>query len=160
MSEPVQDLAVFKGTVTLTLRGPDGEIKHEETLNNVITATGIAHMANRISGISAPAAMGWLGIGTGISAAAITDALLGVEVARVPLSPTVSLTSTTVTNDTINYQATFGPNVPATPQAITEAGVFGVVTPATGPMLNRLMFSAINKGIADSLSITWKVKVA
>ena len=153
-----QETAAFQGLVELTLRDVDGNIKHSETLSNIITATGLAHMANRISGVSAPTAMGWMAVGTGATAAAVSDTLLGAEVARAALSPGVSLTTTTQTNDTINYQATFGAGVGT--GALTEAGVFGVVTANTGPMLNRLVFSVINKGASDSLSITWRVKVA
>lgn len=154
----VKEILAVKGTVHLVLTGPDGKIKQEQLVENIITATGLAHMANRISGVSAPAAMGWMAVGTGAVAAAVADALLGAEVARVALSPAVSLVTTTQANDTIQYQATFGPGVGTA--ALTEAGVFGVVTANTGPMLNRLVFAVINKGASDSLSITWKVKVA
>lgn len=154
----VKEITAVKGTVHLVLTGPDGEIKDERFLDNIITATGLAHMANRISGVSSPAAMGWMAVGTGATAAAVGDVLLGTEVARAALSPGVSLTTTTQTNDTINYQATFAAGTAT--GALTEAGVFGVVTANTGPMLNRLVFSVINKGAADALSITWRVKVA
>jgi hypothetical protein len=155
---PPSETTKFKGTVELVLRDESGNIKQEETLDNIITAVGLAHMANRISGVSAPAAMGWMGVGTGATAAAVGDTLLGAEVARVALSPVVAIVTTTQTNDTIQYQATFGPGVGT--GALTEAGVFGVVTANTGPMLNRLVYTVINKGASDSLSITWKVKIA
>jgi hypothetical protein len=152
------EVTAIKGTVELVLRDAQGNIKQEQTVQNIITATGLAHMANRISGISSPAAMGWMAIGTGAAAAAVTDTLLGAEIARVALSPAVSLVTTTQANDTIQYQATFGAGVGT--GALAEAGVFGVVTANTGPMLNRLVFAVINKGASDALSITWKVKVA
>lgn len=158
MNDKVNEKISAKGTVSLILRDRFGNIKQEQTVSNIITATGIAHMANRISGVSTPAAMGWMAIGTGNTAAAVGNTLLVTEVARVALSPAVSLSTTTEANDTINYQATFGAGVAT--GALTEAGVFGVVTANTGPMLNRLVFSVINKGALDSLAITWKVKVA
>lgn len=152
------ELTKMTGTVTLTLTDKNGNVKQEQTLSNIITAVGLAHMADRISGVSSPAAMGWMAVGTNAVAAAVGNTLLGAEVARVALSPAVSIVTTTQANDTILYQATFGAGVGT--GALTEAGVFGVVTANTGPMLNRLVFAVVNKGASDLLAISWKVKVA
>ena len=157
-TKPPVEVTAIKGTVHIVLRGPDGKIKQEQTVNNILTATGLTHMANRISGVSAPAAMGWMAVGTNNTAAAVGNTLLGAEVARVALSPAVSLVTTTQANDTIQYQATFGAGVGT--GALVEAGVFGVATANTGPMLNRLVFGVITKDAADSLGFTWKVKIA
>ena len=157
ISKP-QEITKFEGLVELVLTNAQGEVIDKRLEKNIITATGLAHMANRISGVTAPAAMGWMAVGTGAVAAAVGDTLLGAEVARVALSPAVSLVTTTQSNDTIQYQATFAAGTGT--GALTEAGVFGVVTANTGPMLNRLVFSVINKAATDALSITWKVKIA
>jgi hypothetical protein len=151
-----QETAKFEGLVEFVLTNEQGEVIDRRLEKNIITATGLAHMANRISGVSAPAAMGWMAVGSGAVAAAVGDTLLGAELARVAL--TVSLATTTQANDTIQYVATFAAG--SGTGALTEAGVFGVVTAATGPMLNRLVFSVINKASTDALSITWKVKIA
>jgi|JI10StandDraft_1071094.scaffolds.fasta_scaffold38612_3 hypothetical protein len=146
------------GLVRLVLTDHEGNVKVDTEVKNILTATGLAHMAARVSGTSAPAAMGWMGVGTGASAAVVANTLLATEIARVALSPAVSLVTTTQANDTIQYQATFGAGVGT--GALVEAGVFGVVTANTGPMLNRLVFPVINKEALDSLTLTWKVKIA
>jgi hypothetical protein len=41
--------------------------------------------------------------------------------------------------------------------AITEAGIFNASS--SGTLLSHVVFSAINKGAADSLTITWTITV-
>ena len=126
----------------------------EVARDNLIVISGLAHIASRqVSAVDA--AMGWIAIGTGTVAAAITDTLLGAEVNRV--ATTTSIVTTAQTGDTVQYIATFPPaggaNVP-----VTEAGIFNSATANTATMLNRVTFPVINKGPLDSLTITWRVR--
>ena len=98
------------------------------------TATAMSHMA----------------IGTGSTAAAAGDTALGTESAR------TALTSTTVTNNEVVYVDTFGAGTGT--GAITEAGVFNASS--GGTMLCRTVFSVVNKGADDSMTITWTVTVS
>jgi hypothetical protein len=98
------------------------------------TATAMSHMA----------------IGTGSTAAAAGDSALGSEAGR------VALTSTTVTNNEVEYVATFGAGTGT--GAITEAGILNAST--DGTLLCRTVFSVVNKGSADSMTITWTVTVS
>ena len=66
------------------------------------------------------------------------------------------MTSTTVTNNEIAYVASFGAGEGT--GAITEAGLFNAVT--GGTMLCRTVFSVVNKGASDSMTITWTVTVS
>ena len=157
--EKATDVLSFKGVATITLTGPSGEIKHQEVVENLITAAGIAHMAARVSGVSVPAAMAWMAIGVGAVAPAVANTGLGAEVARVAVAPAVFLSTTTLTNDTINYQATFPAAIPAGTHSISEAGVFGSAIALAEPMLNRLTFAPITKGPGDALTIAWRVRI-
>jgi len=93
-----------------------------------------------------------MAIGTGSTAAAAGDSALGSESAR------VALTSTTVTNNEVAYVATFPANTPSSAAAITEAGLFNASS--SGTMLCRTVFDVVNKGTADSMTITWTVTVS
>ena len=65
--------------------------------------------------------------------------------------------TTTVTNDTAQLVTTFtftGALV------LTEAGIFNATGTDTGTMLASQSFAALNVANTDTLTITWKVKVA
>jgi hypothetical protein len=95
-----------------------------------------------------------MAIGSGTVAAAGADAALGTELARVALTSTTIVT-TNVTNDAIQYVATFLPGTGT--GAVTEAGLFNDAS--AGTMLCRTVFPVINKGAADTLTVTWKVTI-
>jgi len=94
--------------------------------------------------------MSHMAIGTGSTPAAAGDSALGTQAAR------VALTSTTVTNAEVAYVATFGAGTGT--GAITEAGLFNASS--GGTMLCRTVFSVVNKGSSDSMTITWTVTVS
>lgn len=146
----------LKGTLTLVLRDETtGEIKENFETNRVVDG-GLAHITSRLKDASA-AAMGWIAIGTANTNDNDTQTLLGAEIARVATS-TPTFVTTTTTNDSIQYVATFAAGVGT--GTIVEAGIFNVVTANSPTMLCRSVFGAITKGANDSLTITWKVVVA
>jgi hypothetical protein len=143
------------GQLNIKLIGPDGTVKDERNVHNIVVNNGLAYIAGRMVGT--PTAMSHMGVGTSNTAGAATQtALLGETGTRE--SATATNVTTTVTNDTAQYVATFGPNNPATPQALTEAAIFDATT--SGNMLCRTVFAQINKGVEDSLQITWKISLA
>lgn len=150
----VNDSIKAKGTLQLTLIDENGKIKQQDEHNLVVSA-GLAYIASRMKDATATA-MSHMGVGTGTTAAAAGDTALGTALgARVALDST-TITTTSVTNDSVQYVATFGAGVST--GAITEAGIFNDLT--GGTMLCRTVFSVINKGALDTLVITWKVTVA
>jgi hypothetical protein len=151
----MQETSKVAGTVHIVLRDANGNIKQEQILKNIIVAGGLAHIASRMQGV-AQAAMGWMGVGTNATAEVVGNTLLGAEVARVATA--VSTVTTTQANDTVQHVATFGAGVAT--GALTEAGIFNVVTANTGLMLNRLTFAVVNKAAGDSLTMTWQIKIA
>lgn len=125
---------------------------------NLITNAGFALIAGRLNGSGSPAAATYIAVGTGTNAANVADTTLQTESATAGLSrasATVSLVTTTVTNDTAQMLVTF--TVTGT-VAVTESGVLNAAS--TGTLLCRQVFSAINVVNGDSLQITWKVKAA
>jgi len=120
-------------------------------VDNLVVSDGKDFVASRMKDTT-DAAMSHMAIGTGNTAAAAGDSALGSESAR------VALTSTTVSSNTITYVATFPANTPSSAAAITEAGLFNASS--AGTMLCRTVFDVVNKGTADSMTITWTVTVS
>lgn len=137
----------LKDNVHIVLRGPDGKIKHESTHNTVTTA-GKNGVADQILASPTLAKPGWMAIGTGSPAAT----LLGAEIDRNAL--TSKLRSGAVVTMVGDWAAGDGTG------AITEAGIFDVVTANTVNMWVSASFSVINKGALDTLQITWTLTVS
>lgn len=139
------------GVVQVLVTAPDGTVKHEQTIKNLVVTTGLGYIASRMKDTTATA-MSHMAVGTSSTAAADTQTALGVESAR------VSLTSTTVTDNAVAYVATFPAGTPASLTAITEAGIFNASS--GGTMLCRTVFAAVNKDTGDTMSITWTVTIS
>lgn len=120
-----------------------------QEIPNVVVTDGKGYVASRMKDATATA-MSHMAIGTDSTAAAASDSALGSEAGR------VSLTSTTVTNNEVEYVATFGAGTGT--GAITEAGILNAAS--SGTLLCRTVFSVVNKGAADSMTITWTVTVS
>lgn len=144
----IQDSIKMTGELRITVTNPEGNIKHETVVPNLVVTAGKDYIAERMKDATTTA-MSHMAIGTGTTAAAVGDTALGTEAGR------VTLTSTTVTNNAVAYVATFGAGTGT--GAITEAGLFNASS--AGDMLCRTVFSVINKGAADTLGITWTVTV-
>lgn len=120
-----------------------------QNVDNLVVTAGKAFVASRIKDTS-DTAMSHMAIGSGSTAAAAGDTALGNQLDR------NALTSTTVTNNEVVYAATFAASEGT--GAVTEAGIFNALT--SGTLLCRTVFSTVNKGAADSLSITWTITVS
>lgn len=135
-----------------------GSYAQVKVIGNGVPTAGKALIAGRINGSGSPAAATYIAVGTGTNAFAAGDTALQTELATSGLSRvngTVSLVTTTTTNDTAQVTTTF--TVTGT-QAVTESGVLNAAS--TGTLLCRQVFSAINVVNGDTLQITWKVAVS
>jgi len=119
----------------------------QETENLVVTA-GKNWVADRMN--NANTVMTHMAVGTGTTAAAAGNTTLVTETDR------NALTSTTVTNNAVAYVATWAAGDATA--ALTEAGIFDAAS--SGDMLARTVFSVVNKGAADSMTITWTITVS
>ncbi len=143
-----QDAIKLTGELRITVTNPEGNVKQEVVVPNLVVTVGKNFIASRMKDATATA-MTHMAIGTGTTAAAAGDTTLGTEAGR------VALTSTTVTANAVAYVATFPAGTGT--GAITEAGIFNASS--SGTLLCRTVFSVINKGAADTLGITWTVTV-
>ena len=137
------------GRLSVIVKDSDGRIKEERDINNLVVTSGLGFIASRMKDASATA-MGYMGIGTGSTAAAAGDTALGSELDRNALS------STTVTGNQIEYVSTWSAGDGT--GAITEAGIFNAAS--AGTMLARTVFAVVNKDANDTLSITWTVQLS
>jgi hypothetical protein len=134
----------LKGRLAIAIN--DQVVKY---VDNVVVTDGKEYVASRMKDTTATA-MSHMAIGTGSTTAAASDTALGSEADR------NSLTSTTVSGTDIVYVATFGAGEGT--GAITEAGIFNASS--SGTLLCRTVFSVVNKGASDSMTITWTVTVS
>ena len=139
----INDDLKIKGRLTIAL---NDEVVQE--VDNLVVTAGKNYVADRMKNNST--VMSHMAIGTGTSAAGASDTTLGSESARTPL------TSSTVSTNTIVYVDTFAAGTGT--GAITEAGVFNASS--GGTMLCRTVFSVVNKGADDSMTITWTITVS
>ena len=137
------------GKLTIEVKDKDGKLKQREEVKNLVVDTGLAYIASRMKDATATA-MSHMAIGTGSSAAAAGNTALGTEAAR------VALTSTTVTSNAVAYVASFAAGTGT--GAITEAGILNAAS--SGTLLCRTVFSVVNKGASDSMTITWTVTIS
>tara|TARA_R110002074_G_scaffold103433_1_gene223242 strand:- start:1060 stop:1482 length:423 start_codon:yes stop_codon:yes gene_type:complete len=139
----VNDNLSLTGALTIAL---NDEIV-TETGNLVVTA-GKNWVAQRMNNVNT--VMTHMAVGKGT-----TDAAAG-QTTLVSENDRNALTSTTVTNNTIIYVATWAAGDATA--ALTEAGVFDAAS--GGDMLCRTKFNVVNKAAADSMTITWTITVS
>ncbi len=139
----LNDNLALTGALTIEVN----DVVVQKAKNLVVTA-GKNWVADRMN--NANTVMTYMALGTGTNAAAAGDTTLQTELDR------NALTSTTVSNNTIAYAATWAAG-DAT-GAITEAGIFDANS--GGDMLARTVFSVVNKGASDSITITWTITIS
>lgn len=144
----IQETVKATGALQIKLYGPDGQLKQEQNVKNLVVTTGRGFIAGRMVGT--PTAMSHMAIGSGTADPVVGDTTLGTELGR------VSLTSSAAVGAVVTYIASFGAGTGT--GAVTEAGIFNAGT--AGTMLCRTEFAVVNKGADDSLSITWTVTVS
>lgn len=145
----INDIVKPKGTLQILLTGPDGVIKTNHNVDNLVVTTGKQWIAARMYDSAQPNEMSHMAVGTDNTAANVSDTTLAVEAAR------VSLTSTTVSTNTTQYVASFAAGTGT--GALVEAGIFNAVS--SGTMLCRTVFPVVNKGADDTLAITWTITI-
>ena len=115
---------------------------------NLVVTDGKKWVADRMN--DANTVMSHMAVGTGTTAAAAGDTTLDTEEDR------NALTSTTVTDNEVAYVAEWAAGDGT--GALTEAGLFDASS--GGDCLARTVFSVVNKGASDSLTITWTITVS
>jgi hypothetical protein len=131
----------------------DGKLIDRREVKNLVTTLGMQMCADQILAAPSVATPGWMEVGTGGSQAA-GDTILDAYIA----GSRTALDSKTRSGAVVTMVTTF-PAETGT-GAITEAGVFNVVTENTTQMILYDEFAVVNKGASDSLVITWTLTFA
>jgi len=140
------------GELKIVVTDKNGKVKEERTEKNLVVTTGLVYIAARMTDSGSPTDMSHMAVGTNNTAAAAGNTALGTEVARVALTGGEGAPST----NTIVYTASFPAGTGT--GALTEAAVLNASS--SGTMLCRTVFSTVNKGADDSVTITWTVTIS
>ena len=138
-----------KGNVQLEVFDKDGNLKESQEIKNVVVTVGLGYIASRKKDATATA-MSHMAVGSGNTAAAAGNTTLETELGR------VTLTSTTVSTNTVQYIGDFPAGTGT--GAVVEAGVLNASS--GGTLLCRTVFSVVNKGASDTLKVTWTITVS
>ena len=144
----IQETIKAKGELNIKLFGPDGKLKSDKTIPNLVVTTGKTFIAARMVGT--PTAMSHMAIGSGTTNPAVGDTALETELGR------VTLTSSASAGAVVTYVASFGAGVGT--GAVTEAGILNASS--AGTLLCRTEFAVVNKDANDSMSVTWTITVS
>ena len=169
----------LRGSVDIKVWGPEGNLKEDRFIPNLVVQAGKNYIATRMIGTSNATAvattnsttscMTHMALGTSTTTALVTDTALSSEVTvagDIAAYTRATIASTTQSTGVVTYVAVFGTNNPqrtntSNTTAITEAGIFNSSTAALGgTMLCRTTFAAVNKGNDDTLQITWSITVS
>lgn len=143
----VNDNLKLRGDVAIVVKGEDGTIKDSREIHNLVVDDGLNFIVSRMKDTT-QGAMSHMAVGSGTTAAAAGQTDL-VSI----LGSREALDSTTVSTNTITYVSSFEAGDGT--GAVTEAGIFNAAS--GGDMLCRTVFSVVNKGASDSMSITWTI---
>lgn len=152
----MQETVKATGKLTIVLYDENGVVKQTQECENLIVTVGKGYITSRMIGTSATA-MGYMEIGTSTTAASAGQTALvsAVGGSRTALTSSAQATSSTA-NDSVTYVATFAAGTGT--GALTEAGIFNAAS--AGTLLCRTVFSVVNKGSSDAMTITWTVTLS
>lgn len=141
----------IKNNVHIELFGPDGTLKDERHVHNLITTVGLAHIADQMESAPGEAPMSHMAVGTnGAGGVLVGDTTLNTEVDRNALTSFLQSTNTVIyIGDWAAGDAT---------ATLTEAGIFNAAV--AGTLLCHAAFAGIVKGASDTLKITWTITFA
>ena len=148
IGRPQRGLGI-RGTMHAVLRKPDGRLIAVRKDNGIVN-NGFSFIANSVgnrAASGATAAMGWIAVGTGTTAFAVSQAALVTELTR----QAATFSHTTGTK-IFSFTTTFAAGVAT--GTLTEAGVFNQAA-LGGTMLDRVVFTGIAKAAADTLTQTF-----
>lgn len=148
----IEEQIKITGDVKIVVTDKNGNIKDQRKIKNLVVTAGKTFIAASMlkTTTNSPAAMSHMAIGDGTASAAAGDTALGNQLGRVSLATATS--STNVVTYTASFPAGTGTG------AVTEAGIFNASS--GGTMLCRTVFSVVNKGSDDAMSVTWTVTVS
>lgn len=150
----VQEVIKMRGCLEIVLGDLQGRPLERRKVENVIVTTGRAWVLKQLSSadIVTSQSIGYMAIGTTVTAPATGDSALGGESTR---NAIVSFTTTNLTSNPPSWRAecSFASNEGNT--TLAEVGLFN--SSANGTMLGRATFATLNKTTSNTLAISYTV---
>lgn len=150
MNKGLAGLFSLDVNVHLQLRDSQGNLKDSRLIHNTVTNAGLYGLMDQMLEIPTLSKAGWMELGTGSGGTTKLNAYVA--------GSRTALTTKTRNNAVVTMTCTFGAGVGT--GALTEAGIFDVITEDTANMWLYATFAAINKAAGDSLTITWTFTAA
>lgn len=151
------DPLAIRGNVRMVCHAADGTLKWDTGwFHNLIVNAGIVQMATLCGASGTP--FSYIAVGTSSTAVSASQTALSAEITDTGLqraSATVSLVTTTVTNDTRRFVKVFTATGSKT---VEEVGIFNASS--GGTMLGRALTGTKSLTNTDTLTITYDVKFA
>ena len=148
------DGVLMTGHMQADLFDAFGNLKASREVHNTVTTLCHKMAADQLLASPAVDKPGWMELGTGTGQGA-SDTVLATYIAD---SRTALDSKTRGANAIITMICTFGAGVGT--GAVTEAGIFNVVTQNTTDLLCYSSFSVVNKAAGDSMVVTWTLTTA
>jgi hypothetical protein len=149
LGKGMSDGVKYTGHVSLVLRDENGNLKDTREIHNTVTNAGRYGLMDNIlatpTGTGYTAKPNWMEVGTGTPATTILGAYVS--------GSRTACSSITRASNVVTFVCTFAAGVGT--GALTEAGVFDVVTQNTAYLWMSTNFATVNKASGDSLQITW-----
>jgi hypothetical protein len=146
----LKDSLKLKGELNIVIKDKDGNVKDNRNEKNLIVNAGLAFICSRMTDAD-DAVMSHMAVGSGTNSPTAGDTdLQSILGNREPLD------STTHSANTVTYTSSFEAGEGT--GAITEAGIFNAS--AVGTMLCRTTFPVVNKGVDDTMAITWTITLS
>lgn len=145
------ELLKITGSLKIDVFSSDGALKDSREVKNLVVTSGKTFIASRMVGASSDV-MSHMELGTGTTAAAVGNTTLETVIS----ASRTALSSGTSSTNVVTYVASFPAGTGT--GAVTEAGIFNAAS--AGTMLCRTVFSVVNKGADDAMSITWTITVS
>jgi len=136
--------------MVLELFDEAGNLKDTRRVHNTVTQAGKNGLMDQMMATPSLAKAGWMELGTGMGGTTTLNAYIA--------GSRVALTSKLRSTNVVTMVGDFGAGVGT--GAVTEAGIFDVVTQNTVNMWCYSSFTVINKAAGDSLKITWTLTAA
>lgn len=148
MTDTIIDKLNVRGDVSVRMYSSDGVIVHSQDFHNLITTLGKEFLTRKL--VSDPEIISAIEIGTGTTAAQLTDTELEAAV----LSRDVRFESTE--NNIASFISTFEEDAPTTS---TVVGEVGLLTDQNLLVCRAALDTPFTKETTDYLVVNWKLQI-
>lgn len=152
--EAIQDVIKLRGCLRIALRDPDGQIIHEQIVNNLVVTAGRSWVLGQLETVNQQTAqtISYIAVGSNTTPPTTADTALGNEVTRIIVGTWV--TSTLTTNPP-SWQAQISLATNQGNTTLAEVGLFN--SSAVGTMLGHATFASFVKATSNTLNISYTI---